>query len=49
MKIKWVTLALNDIQSIADYISIDSPSVSKKIVRLIYNKIQLLTNHPYIG
>lgn len=49
MKIKWVRLALKDIQSIADFISIDSTAVSKKIIQLIYSRVQILANQPYIG
>ncbi len=49
MKIRWLNLALNDLQSIIEYISEDNPSVATKIAKIIYEKVQLLSSQPYMG
>jgi addiction module RelE/StbE family toxin len=49
MKVKWLRLALSDIEEIAQYISKENPDAAHKVIRLIYNKIYFLISHPNIG
>ena len=49
MKIRWLRLALNDLDEIAEYISKDNPEIATKLIQLIWNKVQLLKDHPHIG
>jgi len=49
LKIRWVHLALDDLQKIDTFISNDNPSAAKKVLALIWETIQLLNEHPQIG
>ena len=49
MKIRWVRLALDDLQKIDTFISNDNPSAAKKVLALIWGTTQLLKEHPQIG
>jgi len=49
MKIRWLNLALKDLESIIEFISEDSPSVANKITKIIYEKVQLLAVQPHLG
>ena len=49
MQIKWLRLALDDIEDIAEYISKDNPKIAQKIVQLIYENVYNLIDHPNIG
>lgn len=49
MKIKWLRLALDDLDEIYDYIYKDNPGASKKVIQIIYNTINKLKTHPEIG
>ena len=49
MLIKWLTLALADIEQIEAYIYKDNSSTANKVIQLIYNNIQYLLKHPDLG
>jgi toxin ParE1/3/4 len=48
-KIIWTEEALNWLELIADYISQDKPSAAVRLLEGIYDKVQLLQNHPELG
>ena len=49
MKVKWLRLALDDLDEIYDYISKDNPKASQKIIQTIYDNIIILKSHPEMG
>jgi toxin ParE1/3/4 len=49
MQIKWVAIALSDINSIAEYISQDNPESAQKVLSEIYRIVNLLKEQPNMG
>ncbi len=49
MQVKWVSLALLDVDSIAKYISNDSPDTTKRVLAEIARMVQLLKTQPNLG
>jgi toxin ParE1/3/4 len=49
MKIRWVLLALSDLEEAADFISKDNPGAARKLVRRIWETSKLLAEHPDAG
>jgi len=49
MKIKWVRLALADLDQAAEFISQDNPEAAKRIVKRIRDAARLLSDHPNAG
>ena len=49
MKIKWVRLALADLEEAAEFISKDNPEAARKMLRRIWAASQLLAEHPDAG
>lgn len=49
MKIKWVRLALKDIDDAGEFIVQDNQEAAKRIVKRIWDATQLLADHPYAG
>ena len=49
MKIKWVRLALNDLDEAAAFISQDNLQAAKKTVKRILDATRLLSDHPDAG
>jgi len=49
LKIRWVRLALDDLQKIDTFISKDNPTAAKKVLTLIWETTRLLKEHPQIG
>ena len=49
MQIKWLRLALDDIDEIAEYIAQDNKRAAQKVVSFIYQNVKNLENHPNIG
>jgi addiction module toxin, RelE/StbE family len=49
MRIKWLRLALQDINEIAEYIALDNPHAARQLVKQIWLKATLLSAHPEIG
>lgn len=48
-EIIWTEPALQEIDEIADYISLDNPIAAKNLVRNIVNKVESLSEHPRMG
>jgi len=49
MQIKWLRLALADIDEIAEFIAKDNKLAADKIVSLIYQNVKYLKVHPSRG
>jgi len=49
MKIKWVRLALNDLDEIAVFISQDNPEAARRTVKRIWEATLILSDQPYAG
>jgi len=49
MKIKWVRLALNDLNDAGEFIARDKPEAAKRTVKRIWDATQLLAVHPHAG
>ena len=49
MKIKWVRLALTDLDQAAAFISQDNPQAAKRIVKRIRDAARLLSDQPNVG
>ena len=47
--IRWSPEALEDIESIANYIERDSPNYAKSVVEKIFDKAELLEEFPELG
>ena len=45
----WSEPALQDLDQIADYISLDNPDAAKKLVRRCFDKVENLNQHPKLG
>jgi toxin ParE1/3/4 len=39
-RIVWTEPALQDLESIADYISLDKPDAAKKLIRRVFEQVQ---------
>lgn len=48
-QIIWTEPALQEIDEIADYISLDNPTAAIKLVREAFNRVSHLANHPKSG
>ncbi len=49
MQIKWLRIALEDIDEIAEYIKKDNPAAAQRVVEIIYNSVNVLSVNPQIG
>jgi len=49
MQIRWVRLALKDLEEIAGFISQDNPEAAQDLVRRIWDAAQILAEHPRSG
>jgi toxin ParE1/3/4 len=49
MKIRWVSLALTDLEEAAGFIALDNPEAARKMVRRIWEAAKLLAEHPDAG
>jgi addiction module RelE/StbE family toxin len=45
----WTEPALQDLDQIADYISLDNPAAAKNLVRRCFNQVENLNQHPKLG
>ena len=48
-QIIWTEPALQELDEIADYISLDNPTAAKKLVREAFNRVDHLAHHPKSG
>ena len=45
----WTEPALQDLDQIADYISLDNPKAAKKLARSCFERVENLADHPKLG
>jgi toxin ParE1/3/4 len=48
-RIIWTEPALQDLDEIADYISLDKPAAASKFVQRVFARIEQLASHPKSG
>jgi len=48
-RIIWTEPALQELDKIADYISLDNPAAAKNLVREAFNRVGYLAGHPKSG
>lgn len=48
-QIIWTEPALNDLDTIADYIALDDPQAARSLVRKVFEHVEQLENHPDSG
>jgi toxin ParE1/3/4 len=48
-KVIWTEPALNDLDAIADYISLDKPAAARRLVQKVFEHIQQLSDFPDSG
>lgn len=48
-RVIWAEPALQDLDAIADYIALDNPNAAKKLVKRVFEKVDLLVNFPNTG
>lgn len=48
-RIIWTEPALQELDAIADYISLDNPAAAKKLVRNVFKRVDHLKKHPKSG
>ena len=49
MKIKWVRLALNDLDEAGEFIARDNPKAAGRVLKRIWDAVQMLTYRPDAG
>ena len=49
MQIKWVRLALDDLDAAGEFIARDNPKAAGRIFTRIWDAVQLLAEHPEAG
>ncbi len=49
MKVKWVRLALNDLNEAAEFIAQDNPESASRVLKRIWEAVQMLADHPHAG
>ena len=45
----WTVTALNSLSDIADYIALDHYEAARRLVRTVFDKVDLLANNPSLG
>ncbi len=48
-QIIWTEPALQELDEIADYISLDNPNAAKSLVRNVFKRVVKLSEHPKSG
>jgi len=49
MRLRWLNLALDDLDEIAEYISRDNPDAARRVVKRLWKAAQDLTGQPEMG
>lgn len=49
MRVRWLRKALANLEAEADYIAQDNPIAARRLVRNIFQAVQLLKKNPAIG
>ena len=48
-KVIWTEPAISDLNDIAEYIALDKVSAAKKLVKKVFNRVELLSDAPSSG
>jgi addiction module RelE/StbE family toxin len=48
-EVVWAEPALNDLDTIADYIALDNPEAARRLVQKIFEHVEHLESHPRLG
>ncbi len=48
-RIIWTVPALEELDEIADYISLDDPAAAKRLVRRVFDRVDGLASNPKLG
>ena len=48
-RIIWTESALQDLDQIADYISLDKPTAANRFVQRVFDQVEQLASHPKTG
>lgn len=48
-EIVWTEPALQSLDEIADYISLDNPAAARNLVQKVFERVELLSNQPLSG
>jgi toxin ParE1/3/4 len=48
-RVIWTEPALEDLDEIADYISLDDPAAAKRLVRRVFERVDQLVSFPEMG
>ena len=49
VEIIWTTFALEDLQSVYDYIALDSPTYAIRFIDKLVERVDILIDHPEAG
>jgi toxin ParE1/3/4 len=49
MRVRWLNLALDDLDEIAEYIYRDNPDAARRIVRRLWKAARILSGQPEMG
>jgi len=49
MKIKWVRLALNDLDEAGEFVARDNPKAASRVLKRIWDAVQMLADQPHAG
>lgn len=49
MRVRWLTLALDDLDHAVDFIATDNPGAAKRVAGKIWQAAQTLARHPSMG
>jgi toxin ParE1/3/4 len=47
MKVKWVRLALNDLNEAGEFIARDNPEAPSRLLKRIWDAVHMLADHPH--
>lgn len=49
MKVKWVRLALRDLNDAGEFIAQDNPKAANRVLKRLWDAVQMLADHPHAG
>jgi len=49
MQVKWVRLALSDLDEAGEFIARDNPEAASRVLRRIWDAAYMLVDHPHAG
>jgi plasmid stabilization system protein ParE len=49
VRVVWTDPAAADLDAIADYIALDKQDAASRLVRRVYERVEILAEHPEIG